>query len=211
MTLADLRTDYQLASLSEDQIDADPITQFSIWFQEALDANMPEPNTMTLSTANTSGRPSSRIVLVKEFDQRGFSWFTHYTSRKGNELARNPQAALLFYWIGMERQVRIEGRVEKVSVEESENYFNSRPLSSRHGAIASEQSEIISSRAQLDLRVEKIAANFGENVTRPLHWGGYRLVPDYFEFWQGRSSRLHDRIAYSKNADGSWLQSRLQP
>ena len=211
MTLADLRTDYQLASLSEDQVDDDPIKQFSIWFQEALDANIAEPNTMTLSTVGTNGRPSSRIVLIKEVDQRGFSWFTHYTSRKGNELARNPQAALLFYWIGLERQVRIEGRVEKVSPEESDTYFNSRPLASRQGALASEQSAIIANREQLERRVEKVVADFGDNVTRPHHWGGYRLVPDYLEFWQGRSSRLHDRIAYTKNADGTWLRSRLQP
>ena len=211
MTLADLRTDYRLASLSEDQVNADPIKQFSSWLQDALDANIAEPNTMTLSTVNANGRPSSRIVLIKEVDQRGFSWFTHYTSRKGNELARNPHAALLFYWIGLERQVRIEGRVEKVSPEESDAYFNTRPLASRHGALASEQSAVIANRELLEERVEKIAADCGEHVTRPQHWGGYRLIPDYIEFWQGRSSRLHDRIAFTKNADGSWLRCRLQP
>ncbi|PRC94851.1 pyridoxamine 5'-phosphate oxidase [Solimicrobium silvestre] len=211
MTLANIRTDYQRASLSEEQVDADPIKQFSIWFQEALDAKVAEPNAMSLATVNQQGRPSSRIVLIKELDQRGITWYTHYTSRKGEELATNPHAALLFFWSELERQVRIEGRVEKVTALENDTYFNSRPLASRLGALASEQSQVIANRALLDERVEKITAQYGDQVPRPEHWGGYRLVPDYLEFWQGRSSRLHDRIAYEKNADGVWLRSRLQP
>lgn len=211
MTLAGLRTDYQRASLSEDQVDADPMKQFSVWFEEALNAKVAEPNAMSLSTVNDQGRPSSRIVLIKELDHRGMTWFTHYTSKKGAELAKNPHAALLFFWPELERQVRIEGRVEKVSETESDTYFNSRPLASRIGALASEQSKVIPNRALLEERVETIGAQYGEQVPRPEGWGGYRLVPDYFEFWQGRSSRLHDRIAYAKNDQGGWVRERLQP
>lgn len=211
MTLADIRTDYQRASLSEDEVDADPINQFSIWFHEALTAKVTEPNAMSLSTVNAQGRPSSRIVLIKELDQRGMTWFTHYTSKKGEELAANPFAALLFFWPELERQVRIEGRVEKVSAAESEAYFNSRPLASRIGALASEQSKVIANRSLLEERVAKISEQYGQQVPRPEGWGGYRLLPDYMEFWQGRSSRLHDRIAYSKSEQGIWLRKRLQP
>jgi len=211
MTLADLRTDYQRASLSEDQVDADPIKQFSVWFQEALNAKVAEPNAMSLSTVNEQGRPSSRIVLIKELDERGITWFTHYTSKKGNELAKNPLAALLFFWPELERQVRIEGRVEKVAEVENDAYFHSRPVASQHGALASEQSKAIANRAILEERIEKVSAQYGQQVPRPLHWGGYRLVPDYVEFWQGRSSRLHDRIAYAKNDQGLWVRQRLQP
>jgi pyridoxamine 5'-phosphate oxidase len=211
MTLADIRTDYQRASLSEDQVDADPIKQFSIWFQEALNAKVTEPNAMSLATVNAQGHPSSRIVLLKDLDQRGMSWFTHYTSKKGEELASNPFAALLFFWPELERQVRIEGPVEKVSAAESEAYFNSRPLTSRHGALASEQSKVIANRALLEERFKKISTQYGEQAPRPENWGGYRLVPSYVEFWQGRSSRLHDRIVYAKNDQGVWLRQRLQP
>jgi pyridoxamine 5'-phosphate oxidase len=182
-----------------------------IWFQEALKAKVVEPNAMSLSTVNGQGRPSSRIVLIKELDQRGMTWFTHYTSKKGEELAENPFAALLFFWPELERQVRIEGRVEKVSAIESDAYFSSRPLSSRVGALASEQSKVIANRSLLEDRVAKISAQYGEQVPRPENWGGYRLLPDYMEFWQGRSSRLHDRIVYSKNEQGVWLRQRLQP
>ena len=211
MTLADLRTDYQRASLSEDQVDADPIKQFSVWFQEALNAKVAEPNAMSLSTVSEQGRPSSRIVLIKELDERGITWFTHYTSKKGNELAKNPLAALLFFWPELERQVRIEGRVEKVAEVENDAYFHSRPVASQHGALASEQSKAIANRAMLEERIEKVSAQYGQQVPRPLHWGGYRLVPDYVEFWQGRSSRVHDRIAYAKNDQGLWVRQRLQP
>jgi pyridoxamine 5'-phosphate oxidase len=211
MALADIRTDYQLASLSEDQLNADPVTQFSIWFQEALNAKVVEPNAMSLATVSEQGRPSSRIVLLKELDHRGMTWFTHYTSKKGEDLGKNPYAALLFFWSELERQVRIEGRVEKVSEAENDAYFNSRPLASRHGALASQQSKIIANRTLLEERAEKISAQYGEQVPRPASWGGYRLLPNYIEFWQGRSSRLHDRIAYTKNEQGGWLRERLQP
>ena len=211
MSLADIRTDYQRASLSEDQVNADPLKQFSIWFQEALDSKVNEPNAMSLSTADTNGRPSSRIVLIKDLDQRGITWFTHYASRKGEELAANPHAALLFFWPELERQVRIEGKVERVGDIDNDTYFNSRPLASRHGALASQQSKVIANRSLLEQRVEEIRVQHGEKVQRPDHWGGYRLVPDYFEFWQGRSSRLHDRIVFARNEHGVWERSRLQP
>ncbi len=211
MSLADIRKDYQRASLSEDQVDADPLKQIAVWFQETLDAQVAEANAMSLSTVNDEGRPSSRIVLIKDLDARGISWFTHYTSRKGTELASNPQAALLFFWPELERQIRIEGRVEKVSDSDNDNYFNSRPLASRHGALASQQSQVIAERALLEQKVEQIRQQYGDSVQRPSHWGGYRLVPDYVEFWQGRSSRLHDRIAFTRDQNGVWSRCRLQP
>jgi pyridoxamine 5'-phosphate oxidase len=211
MTLADIRTDYQRASLSEDQVDTDPIKQFSIWFQEALTAKVAEPNAMSLATVSAQGHPSSRIVLLKDLDQRGMTWYTYYTSKKGEELATNPFAALLFFWPELERQVRIEGRVEKVSEAESDAYFNSRPLASRHGALASEQSKTVANRAVLEERFKKISVQYDKQAPRPENWGGYRLLPNYVEFWQGRSSRLHDRIAYTKNDQGVWLRQRLQP
>jgi pyridoxamine 5'-phosphate oxidase len=211
MSIADLRKDYIQASLSETDVAADPMTQFARWFAEALKAEVPEANAMSLATVAANGRPSSRIVLIKDFDQRGFSWFTNYASRKGHELQDNHYAALLFYWIELERQVRIEGKVERISAAESDAYFNSRPLKSRIGAIASAQSEAISSRAALETRYAEIEAQYGEHPPRPAHWGGYRLKPDYIEFWQGRSSRLHDRIVFALQADGSWLRYRLQP
>lgn len=211
MSIADIRKDYQRASLSENQISDDPITQFGQWFEEARSAQVLEVNAMNLATVNAQGRPSSRIVLVKDFDARGLTWFTHYTSRKGEELAVNPFAALLFFWPELERQIRIEGRVEKISAADSDAYFYSRPLASQQGALASEQSQTIASRAQLEQRMENISEEYPDRVPRPTHWGGYRLVPDYFEFWQGRPSRLHDRLILCKNAQGSWDKSRLQP
>jgi pyridoxamine 5'-phosphate oxidase len=211
MSIAHIRSEYQRASLSEQDVSADPIEQFNNWFKEAVNAKVPEVNAMSLATVNADGRPSSRIVLVKEIDQRGFTWFTHYSSRKGEDLAGHPSGALLFFWSELERQVRIEGRVEKISAEESDAYFNSRPVASRHGALASDQSKPIADRNLLEERISSIAAQFGEQVPRPATWGGYRLVPDYFEFWQGRPSRLHDRIAFTKNESGIWIKSRLQP
>ena len=211
MSIAHLRKDYQHASLSKSEVASDPIQQFSVWFDQALKADVAEPNAMSLATVNAQGRPSSRIVLIKEFDQRGFCWFTNYASNKGHDLEVNPHAALLFHWVVLERQVRIEGRVEKMSAEESDRYFHSRPLGSRHSAIASQQSAEVDSRKLLETRMAEVVAQAGEQPARPEHWGGYRLQPERLEFWQGRSSRLHDRIVYTKQTDGSWLISRLQP
>jgi pyridoxamine 5'-phosphate oxidase len=211
MSIAHIRKDYMHASLSESDIAADPIAQFEKWFGEALKAEIPEANAMTLSTVAPDGRPSSRIVLIKEFDQRGFSWFTNYESRKGHDLQHNPVAALLFFWSGLERQVSISGRVERLSAEENDAYFHSRPLKSRIGAHASAQSQPIADRAALEASFTEAEARFGTEPTRPAYWGGYRLIPDTIEFWQGRGSRLHDRILFTLQADGSWLRQRLQP
>lgn len=212
-TLADLRTNYSRASLDAADVNPNPFVQFDVWFKEALDAQLPEPNTMTLATVDESGRPSARIVLIKGADERGFVFFTNYESRKGRELAHNPNAALLFYWIELERQVRVEGRIEKTSEEESDRYFASRPLGSRIGAWASEQSAVIESRALLEAREKEIGARFGENPPRPPHWGGYRLVPSSIEFWQGRPSRLHDRLLYTRDAASAsgWKIAHLAP
>lgn len=211
MSIADLRKDYSRASLSETDVQANPVEQFSKWFGEAIAAQVPEANAMTVSTATAEGRPSSRILLIKDFDQRGFTFFTNYESRKGRELDSNPFASLLFYWIELERQVRIEGRVERISDAENDAYYNSRPVKSRLGAIASAQSRPVASREVLEARVQEVEKQYGDHPVRPPHWGGYRLVPDYLEFWQGRPSRLHDRIAYTRQADGSWQLQRLQP
>lgn len=212
-TLADLRINYSRASLDEADAAPNPFAHFDRWFKEALDARLPEPNTMTLATVGEGGRPSARIVLIKGVDERGFVFFTNYESRKGRDLAANPYAALLFYWIELERQVRIEGRIEKTSADESDRYFSSRPLGSRIGAWASEQSAVIDSRATLEAREKEISTRFGDDPTRPPHWGGYRIVPDSIEFWQGRPSRLHDRLLYTRDAASphGWTMSRLSP
>ena len=209
--VADLRTDYGQASLDEADVAPDPIDQFTRWFEEALKAEVNEPNAMSLATVDEEGRPSSRIVLVKQFDARGFTWYTNYDSQKGQQLASKPRAALLFFWSELERQVRIEGRVERTSAADSDKYFNSRPLKSRLSAIASEQSAPIASRAALEHNYEDVARQLGETPPRPEHWGGYRLVPERIEFWQGRRSRFHDRIVYVRSDDGSWTTQRLQP
>ena len=210
MSIAHIRKEYSQASLAESDVHADPIMQFSKWFDEAVAAQIPEPNAMSVATAGANGRPSSRILLIKEFDQRGFAWFTNYASRKGRELHENPYSALLFHWVELERQVRIEGRVEQVPAAESDAYFQSRPLTSRLGAIASAQSVPIADRQALEAKFTA-AQQHGQHPPRPTYWGGYRLLPDSMEFWQGRSSRLHDRILYTLQADGSWQRQRLQP
>lgn len=208
--LAALRKSYERAELDEQASLADPFAQFSLWLQQAIEAQLPEPNAMTLATVGADGRPSTRIVLIKGCDARGIVWYTNYESRKGRELAGHPFAALQFHWVELERTVRVEGRVERVSDEESDAYFNSRPLDSRLGAWASPQSQVIGSRAVLVANAAKAAARFGLKPPRPPHWGGFRLVPDTYEFWQGRKSRLHDRLRYRLEA-GQWVRERLAP
>jgi pyridoxamine 5'-phosphate oxidase len=209
--VAHLRKDYGQASLDENEVAPDPIVQFTRWFEEALKAEVNEPNAMSVATVDQDGRPTSRIVLVKQFDERGFTWYTNYASQKGQQLLSKPFAALLFFWSELERQVRIEGRVERTTDEESDKYFNSRPLKSRLSAIASEQSAPIASRAALEQNYEEVVRQYGEAPPRPQHWGGFRLVPERIEFWQGRRSRFHDRIVYTRQEDGSWTRQRLQP
>lgn len=211
MSIAHIRKDYTQASLSEADILPDPVAQFEKWFAEAVTAKVPEPNAMSLATISSGGRPSSRIVLIKQYDQDGFVWYTNYESRKGRDLQRNPFAALLFHWVELERQVRIEGRVKQLSDVESDAYFDSRPLGSRIGAIASAQSAPIADRAALEQTFRSAELAHGCAPKRPANWGGYRLVPQYVEFWQGRRSRLHDRIAYTLQSEGGWIRGRLQP
>ena len=210
--LAAMRTDYVQSSLSETDVLADPIAMFQKWFAEAVKAQVMEPNAMDLSTVSPDGKPSSRIVLIKQFDERGFTWYTNYHSDKGQQLDHNPNAALLFFWRELERQVRIEGTVVKTTAAESDEYFNVRPLQSRLSAIASQQSAPIDSRATLESHYEAVAAALGDaQPPRPAHWGGYRLQPERIEFWQGRRSRFHDRIVFTRGADGQWSMQRLQP
>jgi len=210
LSIASLRRDYMGESLNEADLAADPFSQFQHWFDEALRAELPTPNAMTLATASAAGAPSARIVLLKGVDHNGFVFYTNYLSRKGRELAANPRAALVFHWTDLEREVRIDGSVEKVTAAESDEYFASRPLPSRHAAIASPQSEVVASRAALEARFAAAAADHGEAAPRPAHWGGYRLKPVTVEFWQGRPSRLHDRLLYTLQ-DGRWTLSRLAP
>ena len=210
-SIADLRKSYELAELDEEASQASPFLQFDQWLEEAITAKVPEPNAMTLATVGHDLRPSIRVVLIKGFDERGPVWYTNYDSRKGRELAGNPYAALQFHWVELERTVRIEGLVEKISAEESDAYFHSRPLDSRIGAWASPQSEVISDRSVLVANASKFSAQFLLQPPRPPHWGGYRLKPDNWQFWQGRKSRLHDRLRYTLQADGEWLLERLAP
>jgi len=208
--ISQLRKSYERAELSEDASHEDPLQQFGQWLQEAIAAQVPEPNAMTLATVGSDLRPSTRIVLIKGYDARGIVWYTNYDSRKGHELAGNPYAALQFHWVELERVVRIEGRVEKVSAQESDEYFASRPLDSRIGAWASPQSQVIPGRAVLVANAAKYGAQFLLNPPRPPHWGGYRLLPHEWQFWQGRKSRLHDRLRYS-GQEGAWRRERLAP
>ncbi len=210
-SIADLRQNYTLQALNEADVDPDPIRQFQRWLDQAIAAELPEPNAMTLATATRDGIPSARIVLLKGLDARGFAFYTNYESRKGQELADNPQAALVFLWTVLERQVRIEGQVEKVTAAETDAYFQSRPLASRLGAWASEQSRVIRDREVLEQRFAELKATYAdETVPRPPHWGGYRVIPHQIEFWQGRTSRLHDRLRY-RLEQGNWLLERLAP
>ena len=210
ISLADMRKSYQSAELLEENAQNHPMRQFEQWLHEALQAEVPEPNAMTLATVGSDMRPSTRVVLIKGYDDHGLVWYTNYDSRKGHELAGNPFASLQFHWVELERVVRIEGRVSKVSPEESDAYFHSRPLDSRIGAWASPQSQVIESREWLTHASQTCAAQFAQQPPRPPHWGGYRLVPDRWEFWQGGSARLHDRLQY-RWVSSAWLMERLAP
>ncbi len=209
-SLASLRKSYERAELSESASQADPLAQFGQWFDEARRGEVPEPNAMTLATVGSDLRPSTRVVLIKDFDARGIVWYTNYDSRKGQELAGNPFAALQFHWVELERVVRIEGQVQKVDDAESDAYYASRPLDSRIGAWASPQSQVIAGRAWLAAEAARYGARFLLKPPRPPHWGGFRLVPDRWEFWQGRKSRLHDRLRYQLEND-AWVRERLAP
>jgi pyridoxamine 5'-phosphate oxidase len=212
MQIPEMRKEYDVGSLSETDVDADPLRQFEKWFGQALAANLPDPNAMALATATPDGQPSARMVLLKTFDAAGFTFFTNYDSRKGRELTANPRAALLFFWPELHRQVRIEGTVERVSGAESDAYFRSRPLGSRLGALASSQSVVIASRQVLEERVRELAQRFPDgDVPRPPHWGGYRVCPVTIEFWQGRPDRLHDRLRYQRVQPDGWRLERLSP
>ena len=208
--LADLRKSYEREKLDEADVAQDPLEQFTRWMQQAIDAQIPEPNAMTLATVSKENRPSTRPVLIKGCDERGVVWYTNYESQKARQISMNPWASLQFHWVELERVVRIEGKVEKVSAEESEAYYRSRPLDSRIAAWASPQSEVIPGRKALEERVEEFNRKFGENPPLPPNWGGLRLVPERWEFWQGRKNRLHDRIVYRREK-GNWLRERLAP
>jgi pyridoxamine 5'-phosphate oxidase len=211
MNVADVRREYGLAGLSEGDLAANPIDQFRLWLDQAMTVDPKEFTAMTLATADREGRPSARVVLLKGVDERGFVFYTHYDSRKGRELLENPRAALVFYWSAQDRQVRVEGTIEKTSRAESEAYFASRPLGSRVGAWASPQSRRISGREELERKVREAGERFGEDVPLPPEWGGFRVHPETIEFWQGRPSRLHDRLRYSLDGEGHWRIERLAP
>ena len=209
--LSKMRKNYDRDELDEARAATAPMAQFRVWLDEAIAAGMPEPSAMTLATVAADGRPSTRIVLLKDCDERGLVWYTNYRSRKGRELAANPNAALQFHWVGLERVVRIEGTVSHVDAAESDLYFDSRPLASRIGAWASPQSEVIEGRSTLVAKAAEYGLKYGLHPPRPPHWGGFRLVPDRWEFWQGRQSRLHDRLCYRLDGEGRWVRERLAP
>ncbi len=211
-SLADLRQEYAAGGLAESEAGSDPFALFRRWLEQAMASGLPEPNAMLLATATADGLPSARVVLLKALDERGFTFFTNYDSRKGHELALNPHAALVFPWHALERQVRIEGSVEQVTAAESDDYFVNRPLGSRLGAWASRQSEVIPDRAFLERRHAELMAQYPDGqVPRPEFWGGYRVLPTTIEFWQGRPSRLHDRIRFTLTAGNAWQRERLSP
>jgi len=212
MDIGDLRSEYTQRGLSENDLHADPIEQFRRWFEEAVAAGIREPNAMTLATATPDGRPSARMVLLKGFDSRGFMFYSNYESRKGRQLVENPWAALILFWVDLERQIRIEGRTERATIAESDAYFATRPLESQLGAWASAQSQVLPDRATLERRVEELRREYdGQEVPRPPFWGGFRVVPDSIEFWQGRPSRLHDRLRYHRQDQTIWSVERLSP
>ncbi len=212
-TVANLRQNYQINTLSESEAQANPFEQFKLWFEDALKSEIREPNAMTIATASKEGRPSARTVLLKGYGEEGFTFYTNYESRKGKELAENPYVAILFFWDVLERQIRIEGKVHCLSAEDSDNYFNKRPKGSRIGALASPQSQVIESREIIEENVEELTKKYAnlEQIPRPDHWGGYLIVPSKFEFWQGRPSRLHDRLQYELTENGVWKIERLAP
>lgn len=212
--IANLRQNYTLAGLTEADVDSDPLKQFEIWFQQALNADLIEPNAMTLATATPEGKPTARIVLLKGVDQRGFIFYTNYESQKGQQLIANPYAALVFLWDKLERQIRIEGKVEKLDIEESAAYFHSRPKTSQLGAWASDQSRVIPDREVIEQKLADLKIQYSDEaieVPLPDHWGGFRVIPNRLEFWQGRPSRLHDRLVYDLPTNGSWQITRLSP
>jgi len=211
-SIADLRQEYSLQRLNKTDAHPNPFEQFTLWFDQALAAKLPEPNAMTLATATPDGKPSARMVLLKGYDERGFVFYTNYQSRKGQQLLANPWGAIAFWWTQLERQVRIEGQIEQVSAEESDAYFYSRPQDSQLGAWASEQSQVIDSHEVLEQRLQQLKKEYeNKTIPRPPHWGGFRLIPVAMEFWQGRPSRLHDRLLYQRTEKGSWMIQRLSP
>lgn len=209
MSIADLRQSYEKGTLLEQDAKSSPYEQFGLWFEQALEQNVPEPTAMTLATADAQGRPSARIVLLKGFDESGFVFYTNYNSRKGQDLAAQPYVCLNFFWQPLERQVRINGLIDKVSAQESDEYFHSRPLGSRLGAWVSAQSQP-TTLAALEANTAAVQQKYGEQPPRPPHWGGYRVAPEYFEFWQGRPSRLHDRLTYQRSGT-RWALERISP
>ena len=209
-SIADIRQDYTLKTLSESDVQMNPISQFEIWWNEAIESKIDEANAMVLSTIKNNIQPSSRVVLLKGINEHGFVFFTNYNSSKGNELKQNALGSLCFFWKELQRQVRIEGTISKISNKENDNYFNSRPYGSKVGAWASPQSQVIENREWIEKKEAEIIKKFGENIERPEHWGGYQLIPNYIEFWQGRANRLHDRICYTKN-NLNWKIERLAP